>query len=151
MSIKVNLEFVTKFDLNLLSKGKKVRLIRLIGDAHLLGEKNWLPLEKVIIDTGNPISIIPFSIWSLAKVSMINNSANKIYGLNDNEATAIQAKLGWITIVMKDEFAASKPIEIKAYLLNADTAPFIIGYEDLLTNAVLHSDYKRNIAYLEFE
>ena len=63
MSIKIKLEFQTKIDLELLSQGVNLQLIRLLGNVHLKCPKKWSIEEKVIIDTGNPISIIPHSVW----------------------------------------------------------------------------------------
>lgn len=151
MSIKIDLEFQTKIDLEFLSEGVAVRLIRLLGTVHLKSYQNWSPEEKVIIDTGNPISIVPFSIWQNIERKILLRSKTKLYGLSASDETALSGQLAEVTIAFKDQKNVSKPIKIKAALLDSDNAPFIIGYEDILTEAKLVSDYKNDIAYLELE
>jgi len=64
MSIKINLEFQTKIDLEFLAAGVAVQPIRLLGTVHYMkNHEDWSPEEKVIIDTCIPISIVRFSIW----------------------------------------------------------------------------------------
>lgn len=151
MSIKINLEFQTKIDLEFLSEGVAVRLIRLLGTVHLKSHPNWSPEEKVIIDTGNPISIVPFSMWQNIERKILLRSKTKLYGLTTSDEMAFSGQLAELTIAFKDQENVSKPIKIKAVLLDSDNAPFIIGYEDVLTEAKLVSDYKNDIAYLELE
>jgi len=151
MSIKINLEFQTKIDLEFLTNGVNFRLIRLLGNVHLKSHRNWSTEEKVIIDTGNPISIIPFSIWQNVERKILISSKTKLYGLNSTDEAALSGKLAEVTIVFKDEENISTPLKIKATLLDSDDAPFIIGYEDILTRTKLVSDYKNSLAYLEFD
>lgn len=40
---------------------------------------------------------------------------------------------------------------LKAYLIEDDRAPLLIGFEDVLTLIKLVSDYKNKVAYLENE
>ncbi|MCK4417136.1 MAG: hypothetical protein KAV99_03110 [Candidatus Latescibacteria bacterium] len=69
MSIKIGLRSRTKIDLDILSQGASVRLIRLLATIQLKTATGWTKKYQAIIDTGNPISVIPFSIWSQAEVS----------------------------------------------------------------------------------
>jgi len=151
MSIKINLEFQTKIDLEFLTNGINLRLIRLLGNVHLKSHQNWSTEEKVIIDTGNPISIIPFSIWQNVERNILISSKTKLYGLSSTVEAALSGQLAEVTIVFKDEKYISTPLKIKATLLDSDNAPFIIGYEDILTRTKLVSDYQNSSAYLEFD
>jgi len=151
MSIKINLEFQTKIDLEFLTNGINLRLIRLLGNVHLKSHQNWSTEEKVIIDTGNPISIIPFSIWQNVERNILISSKTKLYGLSSTDEAALSGQLAEVTIVFKDEKNISTPLKIKATLLDSDNAPFIIGYEDILTRTKLVSDYQNSSAYLEFD
>jgi hypothetical protein len=150
MSTRINLEFQTKIDLDFISYGVKVLLIRLIGNVHLKNNQNWSTEEKVIIDTGNPISIIPYSVWQNIERKVLVLSKTKLYGLGSSNEIALSGQLAVVTIVFKDEKNVSKPLKIKANLLDDDNAPFLIGYEDILTQSKLVSDYKNNISYIEF-
>lgn len=149
MSTKISLKFQTKIDLEFLSKGIHVRLIRLLGVAQLKTDKGWSPEEDVIIDTGNPISILPHSIWSQADVHILLPDRTKIFGLSSGENAGLSGKLGEVVLVFKDMKRTSPPIKLKAHLLDDDSAPFIIGYEDVLTQMKLVSDYKAHSAYVE--
>ena len=59
MSIKIDLEFETKLDLELLSAGISTRLIRLVASLRLKTSRGWTNPYKAIIDTGSPITLIP--------------------------------------------------------------------------------------------
>ncbi|MBN2541274.1 hypothetical protein JXI42_00250 [bacterium] len=150
MSIKVNLEFQSKVDLDFLSKGIKVNLVRVLGNIHIKGSQNWSVEEKVIIDTGNPISIIPYSLWKEADTEVLVHSKTSLYGLGSTDETALSGTLAEVTIVFKDEYNISEPIKIKAFLLENDAVPFIIGFEGVLTKAKLVINYENGSAYLEF-
>lgn len=150
MSTRISLEFQTQIDLEFLSKGILVHLIRLRGAVQLQMSIGWLPEEDAIIDTGNPISIIPHSIWSQAEARILLPDKTKIFGLSsDDDNDGLSGKLGEVVLVFKDVQATSPPIKLKAHLLDDDSAPFIIGYEDVLTQTLLVSDYKNLSAYLE--
>jgi hypothetical protein len=41
-------------------------------------------------------------------------------------------------------------LPVRAYLLNTDRAPLVIGMEDVLTECQLFSDFPHNTAYLDF-
>jgi predicted aspartyl protease len=149
MSTKIKLEFETKIDLEFLTKGIRIRLIRLISRIKLRGENGFTKTYDAIIDTGNPITIIPFSIWNKASIRIISHEKVKLYGLGTDNKSAIKGNIGQVTIIFLDEEKSSVPIKLKAYLIEDDRAPFLIGFEDILTEIKLVSDYKGSIAYLE--
>jgi hypothetical protein len=63
VSIKIDLEFETKLDLELLAAGISTRLIRLVASLRLKTSRGWTNPYKAIIDTGSPITLIPKHIW----------------------------------------------------------------------------------------
>lgn len=69
--------------------------------------------------------------------------------MGTEDDSAIRGNLGQVEIVFVDEQKSSSPIRIKAYLIEDDRAPLLIGFEDVLTLIKLVSDYKNNIAYLQ--
>jgi len=73
----------------------------------------------------------------------------KLYGLGADDKSAIKGNIGEVVIIFLDEEKSSDPIKLKAYLIEDDRAPFLIGFEDILTKIKLVSDYKKNTAYLE--
>jgi len=57
--------------------------------------------------------------------------------------------LGEATLVFKDQQSTSPPIKFKAHLMDDDSAPFLIGFEDILTDAELACRYRSQTAWLE--
>lgn len=149
MSININLEFETRIDIDFLVKEISFRLIRLICRIRLKSKEGFTRTYDAIVDTGNPITIIPFSIWCNASSRLISHEQVKLYGLGTEDDSAIRGNLGQVEIVFVDEQKSSSPIRIKAYLIEDDRAPLLIGFEDVLTLIKLVSDYKNNIAYLQ--
>jgi len=149
VSIKINLEFETRVDIDFLAKGISFRLIRLISRIKLKSKEGFTRTYDAIVDTGNPITIIPFSIWSKASVHLISHDQVKLYGLGTEDNSAIKGNIGQIEIIFLDEQRSSASITLKAYLIEDDKAPLLIGFEDVLTLMKLVSDYKNNVAYLE--
>ena len=49
-----------------------------------------------------------------------------------------------------DEKQISLPLTIKAHLLNDDSVPFLIGFEDVLTELALTVDFKSKSAYFKW-
>lgn len=149
MSIKINLEFETRVDIDFLAKGISFRLIRLISRIKLKSKEGFTRTYDAIVDTGNPITIIPFSIWSKASVHLISHEQVKLYGLGTEDNSAIKGNIGQVEIIFLDEQRSSASMTLKAYLIEDDKAPLLIGFEDVLTLMKLVSDYKNNVAYLE--
>jgi len=150
MSIRVQLKLQTKIDLDALSQGVHLQLIRLLGVGQLKTPSGWSREEKVIIDTGNPVTIIPYSIWSQAEVRILMPGKTKLYGLGSDGASGLSGQLAETTLVFKDGQAISPPIKFKSHMLDDDSAPFLIGFEDILTNSELVCKYKSNAAWLDF-
>lgn len=149
MSIKINLEFETRVDIDFLAKGISFRLIRLISRIKLKSKEGFTRTYDAIVDTGNPITIIPFSIWSKASVHLISHEQVKLYGLGTEDNSAIKGNIGQVEIIFLDEQRSSASMTLKAYLIEDDKVPLLIGFEDVLTLMKLVSDYKNNVAYLE--
>ena len=68
MSTKIDLEFETRLDSELLSVGISTRLIRLNASLRLKTSEAWTDPYKAIIDTGSPVTLIPKHVWD--KVSI---------------------------------------------------------------------------------
>ena len=149
MSIRIRLDFQTKIDLDFLLKGVSVRLIRLIATIRLKTRDGWTRAYDAIVDTGNPISIIPFSIWSRAQVRLLLPDKTKLYGIGADDKTAVSGKLAEVIGVFRDRQKTSQPMRIKAHILEDDSAPLLIGFEDILTDVKLVSNYKLKEAYFE--
>lgn len=149
MSTRINLSLQTKIDLEFLSRGIHLRLVRLLGVVQLKTVDGWSPETRVIIDSGNPISLIPHSIWRAAEIRMLTSSKTQIFGLGGENTSGLSGRLGEATLVFKDPQTTSPPIKFKAHLMDDDSAPFLIGFEDILTDTDWACSYKSQNAWIE--
>jgi predicted aspartyl protease len=146
VSIKIDLEFETKLDSELLSVGISTRLIRLISSLRLKTSKAWTDPYKAIIDTGSPITLIPKHVWEKVSIKRISPTPIKLLGLGSG---TVSGKLAQVLIIFLDKERLSPPISLKALLVDSDTVPLIIGFEDVLTDIKLVCDYTTKTASLQ--
>jgi len=147
VSTIIELEFETHIDLELLERGIAVRLVRLRASAQLQTMEGWTAKYKALVDTGNPISIVPKSVWSKSQVARALSDKSVVHGIGGGKASG---RLGEITFLFVDRNNISPVIRAKAILLDDDSVPFLIGFEDILTDAKLICDYGRKLACLVF-
>ena len=55
-----------------------------------------------------------------------------------------------MTLLFRYNDDVSSPLTIKAHLLDGDDRPLILGFEDILTDIRLVSDFAVETAYFEF-
>ena len=146
MSIKIDLEFETRLDPDLLSVGISIRLIRLIASLRLKTAEAWTDPYKAIIDTGSPITLIPKYVWAKVSVKWILPGSIQLTGLGSG---GVSGKLAEVVMVFLDKKGHSPPISLKAFLVDSDTVPLIIGFEDILTDIKMVCDYKSKTAFLQ--
>ena len=84
--------------------------------------------------------------WSL-EVKWLLKREQQLSGIGN---AYVKGKLGRVTAIVVDETAVSPPIEFKAHLLNDDSVPLLIGYEDFLKSIILTSDYPNKTAYMDW-
>jgi hypothetical protein len=63
---------------------------------------------------------------------------------------AVMGRLGEVTLRFHYNDDVSPPLTIKAHLLDEDDRPLILGFEDILTDIRLVSDFAVDTAYLDF-
>jgi len=122
---------------------RTTRLIALASFPMLKGE--WIEPEDAIIDTGSHVSVIPHYIWTIAHHSFISDETEM--GIGGNIVTG---RLGWVTLRLHDEETISPPLSVKANLIDNDSVPLILGFEDVITEALLVSDFQQSLAYIVF-
>jgi len=142
----IELEFETHIDLDFFEQGIAVHLIRLTASVQLQTIEGWTGKYKALVDTGNPISIIPNSVWSKAKISQVLSDKSDLHGIGGGK---ISGKLGEVTLLFADRKTISPLIKAKALLLDDDSVPFLIGFEDVLTDIKLVCDYKTKTSFFE--
>ncbi|MFH1672560.1 MAG: hypothetical protein ABIF87_03950, partial [Pseudomonadota bacterium] len=96
------------------------------------------------VDTGNPISIIPNSVWSKSKISQVLSDKSDVHGIGGGK---VSGRLGEITLLFVDRNGISPVIRAKALLLDDDSVPFLIGFEDIMTDIKLLCDYAGKTAF----
>jgi len=146
VSIKIDLKFETKLDSDLLSVGIFIRLIRLIASLRLKTVEAWTNPYKAIIDTGSPITLVPKHVWEKLSIKWIFPSSIELTGLGSG---GVSGKLAEVVMVFLDKKALSPPISLKAFLVDSDSVPLIIGFEDILTDIKLVCDYRIKTAFLQ--
>ena len=146
MSTTIELEFETHIDLDFIEQGVAVHLIRLTASVQLQTMEGWTRKYKALVDTGNPISVIPNSVWSKAKISRALSEKSDLHGIGGGK---VSGKLGEVTLLFADRKTISPLIKAKAFLLDDDSVPFLIGFEDVLTDIKLVCDYKTKTSFFE--
>lgn len=149
MSIRINLAFDIMWSRSLLAQGIRVRIIRLIGHVRFWTGSDWTSDEPAILDTGNPVSLLPSSLWQGIEAEILSNDIS-LRGLAPQAGAIVTGRLAEIVVSFRDGQNVSPPLITRAYLLNTDRVPLLIGFEDVLTECRLFSDFPDDIAYLEF-
>jgi len=108
-------------------------------------EGEWTEPRGAIIDTGSHVSVIPHPIWTKTHHHFISDDVEMGIGGN-----IITGRLGWVTLRLHDEKTVSPPLSVKANLIDDDSVPLILGFEDVITEMLLVSDFQQNTAYIIF-
>jgi hypothetical protein len=147
MSIDIPLRFEAHDDPELLSEGITFNLIRLIADVQVKTFDGWSDKYQAIVDTGSPANLMPRFIWSGAENRFLRTKKISLSGVGSGK---ISGHLGEVTIRISYHGKFSKPVKLRAFLLETDLAPFILGFEDFLSVGKLLSNYPKNLASLQF-
>ncbi len=146
----IRLSVRTRIDLQALEAGLTLHLIRITANVRILTPAGWSPARVGILDTGNPVTLIPRRIWSGTSVDFLKAIPQPIHGLGSTDDSAIRGRLGRVTLSIEDEEGSSPPIETVAYLLEDDRAPLLLGCEGILTRTTLNAKLRAGQAFLEF-
>ena len=146
VSTSIELEFETHIDLDFVEQGIAEHLIRLTASLQLQTREGWTRKYKALVDTGNPISVIPNSVWSKGKINWILSHRSDLLGIGGGK---VSGKLGEVTLILVDKKTASPPIKAKALLLDDDSVPFLIGFEDIMTDIKLVCDDESKTSFFQ--
>jgi hypothetical protein len=147
--MRINLWFDVHLSRPLLAHGQAVRIVRVMTDLRFWTGTGWTPLMSAIIDLGSPVSLIPRDIWRGMERDILTPLI-PIRGIATQKAAAIKGRLAEVTCQFADAHTTSTSLPLRAYLLNSDRVPLIIGIEDALTECQLVCDFPNDMAYLEF-
>lgn len=148
MSTVIPLQFKSHYDSELLSEGIKFNLIRLLADIDFKTLNGWSPKYQAIVDTGSPANIIPKFIWSQAVNRLILAKKFSLGGIGEGK---VDGYLGEVTVRVSHRKKSSPPLKLRAFLLETDATPFIMGFEDFLRVGKLLSNYPKSLASIQFE
>ena len=146
MSTNIALTFQTNYDLALLSAGLKVRLVRMFVNVRFKTVGGWTAPYEAIVDTGNPITIIPQKIHQQLSSQILYPRKVDLLGIGQGSVRGLLAN---VIMSFHDPQTTSPPMQAKTYLLDDDSAPLIVGYEDGLTELRMISDYPQQQAGFE--
>lgn len=137
-------------DLEALEAGVALHLIRITAAVSILTPSGWSLPREGIIDTGNPVTLVPHRAWSGASVEFLTPTYRPLQGLGSTAQTAIRGRLGRLTLSIEDGQTSSPPLQTVAYLLDDDRAPLLLGCEGILTRAILTTNLAAGQVSLEF-
>jgi len=146
MFTKIKLSIIKELNLELIENGIESYLYRLIAKIKIINSTESF-LEQAIVDTGSPITILPYSIWKDQNVVFLKHRNKKLFGFGKSR---IEGRLTNINIVFADDKSISPVLKIKAYLIKDDSIPLIIGMEDIIDKVNLVIDGKRGKCYIEY-
>jgi hypothetical protein len=149
LSTKINLEFVIKkFHPDVEGLPELREVIRIQGRIRFKTEEGYGEPEKAIIDTGAPISLIPFDMWRHMEIEYIGE--DYLRGVVPNEKCYLPADVGRIKAVLTDKNEnTSDELIFLAYLSFTNKIPLIIGIMELMEKGILCLDFKNRNGYIE--
>ena len=143
----LQLKFDTTIDGRLFLETEIVhRLVRLMAQiVFRTPEGGWTEPRDALIDTGSTVSVIPPSVWQ-------NTDHTLLAGETEIDIGGITAsgRPGLVNLRLQDEQAISPTLRVKADLIEEDSLPLILGFEDVLTEVILVSDFHADLAYVVF-
>ena len=125
-----------------------IGIIRLFCEVAFVSRNGYTDSYSAILDTGAPVSVIPFHIWSMSEVKKIKEYS--VSGIVPKQECSFPVTVGEVSCILLDEEESTNSIKVKSYLAHTDEIPLIIGFKDILDNFGLYLNFKKNIAYLEY-
>ena len=145
MSTKIPLYFRTRFSAD------GTPTTRLFAWVSLKGfEKETEPM-KAIIDTGSPVTLIPFRAWGQALVEM--GEHEMLPTISERPECNLGVTHGEVTISLLDAEGKKlvEGLKLPADLCDTREMPFLLGMHEFLKRGRLVMDYPAGEAWLELE
>ncbi len=147
MNKRLQLFFSTEPFFDPKSKLELHRGIRLLAVVQFMTSESWSKPESAVIDTGAPISLIPYKIWKKCETRVIGEAELK--GVIPKNECVMPVKVGKIELRLIDPMYATETIETNAYLAQNDNVPLLIGFEKLLSEFDIFFSYHNKNAFIE--
>lgn len=148
MSIKVNLNIVRRPDIELFNFG--IFDIRLTCDIAFPPHPKYSAPIPAIIDTGAPMSVIPYPIWAECFTKIIEEDSY-LSGIVPGAHHIMRTKIGIISAVLTDKRGVYYPIAFRAHFAPIKRIPIILGIQDIIDKAIVNIAIKEEDVWLEFK
>lgn len=148
MSTKVELYFGSYENLEIKEFISDFETIRLEGLISFKTSDGWTDPEIALLDTGAPLSVIPYPLWKNIIYNKITNY--EIHGIVPKKECKIPAIIAEISCFICDKSGnETKGIKTNAFLVKSEGVPLIIGFRNLLSKFKVCFEYENNVAFLK--
>ena len=148
MSTKVELYFGSYENLDLKDFFPDYQTIRLEGLISFKTPTGWTDPEIALLDTGAPLSVIPYPLWKNLTYHKITDY--EIHGIVPKKECKIPAIIAEISCFICDKSGnETKEIKTNAFLVKSEGVPLIVGFRNLLSKFKVCFDYENNTAFLK--
>jgi len=147
MNKRIQLFFSTEPFIDAKSRVELHGGIRLLAVAQFMTSESWSKPESAIVDTGAPISLIPYKIWRKCINKVIGEA--ELRGVIPKQECVMPVKVAKIELRLIDPMYATETIETNAYLAQNDNVPLLIGFEKLLSEFDVFFSYYNKNAFIE--
>ena len=112
-------------------------------------DNNWSKTASAIIDTGAPISVLPYDLWRSLKIKILATGYS-MRGIIPREECKLPVDMGEIYCILLDEKGNRiKETKIYAFLAFSDIIPIVLGFKFLLERFKICFDCEEGNAWLE--
>lgn len=147
MSIKVELSFGSYENVEIKKFLPDYQTIRVEGLVSFKTSKGWTDPEIALLDTGAPISVIPYPLWKDIFYTKIADY--EIQGIVPKKECKIPAIIAEISCFICDKNGnETREIKTNAFLVKSEKVPLIIGFRNLLSKLKVCFDFDENSAFL---
>jgi len=110
---------------------------------------NWSKTVSAIIDTGAPISVLPYDLWRRLKIKILA-SGYSMRGIIPREECKLPVDIGEVCCVLLDaEGNKTEEAKIYVFLAFSDLIPIVLGFKFLLERFKICFDCEDGRAWLE--
>lgn len=114
-----------------------------------LRDNNWSKTASAIIDTGAPISVLPYDLWRRLEVEILATGYS-MRGIIPREECKLPVDIGEVYCILLDaEGNKTKETKIRAFLAFSDLIPIVFGFKFLLERFKICFDCEDGRAWLE--
>jgi hypothetical protein len=145
--MRIHLEYRRDHTFESSDEHLNVPVIRVVGKMKILLRQGdfWETVEYVL-DTGSPYILIPKYLWR----RMWKGKRKRFVIMRPgNPPRNMVGSMSEVKLVLHDNHHETTPMLAKAFLAATDDVPLIVGFNTVLEKFILHSNYAKNVVYIE--